>query len=120
MAQRKQIPLGTMIFQVQSLASLSGLRSGVAVSCGVDRRHSSDPVSLWLWHRSAAVAPIRSLAWKSPYAAGAALKRKNKKQTKKKPESNLDYRKLCGASNTLCILFLINRFEVGERRNILL
>ena len=29
---------------------------------------------LWLWYRLAAVAPIRPLAWKFPYAVGAALK----------------------------------------------
>ena len=45
------------------------------VSCGVGRRHSSDPTLLWLWHRLAATAPIRSLAWEPPYAAGVALKR---------------------------------------------
>ena len=33
---------------------------------------------LWLWHRLAAVAAIRPLAWEPPYAAGAALKRKKK------------------------------------------
>ena len=32
---------------------------------------------LWLWHRLAATAPIRPLAWEPPYAsgAGAALKK---------------------------------------------
>ena len=33
-----------------------------------------DLALLWLWHRPAAVALIRFLAWESPYAAGAALK----------------------------------------------
>ena len=33
-----------------------------------------DPVLLWLWCRLEAVAPIRTLAWESPYAVGAALK----------------------------------------------
>ena len=32
--------------------------SGVAVSCSVGHRPSSDPVLLWLWHRLAAAAPI--------------------------------------------------------------
>ena len=32
----------------------------------------------------AAVAPIRPLAWESPYAVGAALKKKKKKKKKKK------------------------------------
>ena len=30
---------------------------------------------LWLWQRSAAVAPIPPLAWELSYAAGAALKK---------------------------------------------
>ena len=37
--------------------------SSVAMSCGVSYRCSSDLALLWLWHRSAAVAPIRPLAW---------------------------------------------------------
>ena len=30
---------------------------------------------LWLWCRSAAVAPVRPRAWEPPYATGVALKR---------------------------------------------
>ena len=45
------------------------------MSCGVGRRRSMDSVLLWLWHRLAAAAPIRPLAWESPYAADAALKK---------------------------------------------
>ena len=55
-----------------------GLGSGVAVSCGVGRRHGSDPVMLWLWRRPAAVAPICPLAWELPYVAGAVLKKAKK------------------------------------------
>ena len=33
-----------------------------------------------LWHRLAAVAMIRPLAWEPPYAASAALKRQKKKK----------------------------------------
>ena len=40
----------------------------------VGHRQSLDPVLLWLWHRTAAVAPIRPLAWGPQYAMGAALK----------------------------------------------
>ena len=36
------------------------------------RRHGSDPELLWLWHRPAATALTRPLAWEPPYAAGAA------------------------------------------------
>ena len=46
--------------------------SGVAVSCGVGHRRSSDPKLLWLWHRPATAALIGPLAWKPPYAAGVA------------------------------------------------
>ena len=42
-AQRKLIRLGTTSLWVQSLASLSGLRTGVAVSHGIGRRRSLDP-----------------------------------------------------------------------------
>ena len=33
-----------------------------------------DPALLWLWCRPAAIALIRSLAWKPLYAKGVALK----------------------------------------------
>jgi len=50
------------------------------MSCGVGRRHSSDPALLWLWCRPAATAPIRPLAWEPPNAMGTALKRQKKKK----------------------------------------
>ena len=50
--------------------------TGVVVSCSVGHRRGSDLALLWLWCRPAAVAPIRPLAWKLPYATGAAMKRK--------------------------------------------
>ena len=53
------------------------------MSCGVGRRHGLDPMLLWLWCRLAAIAPIRSLAWKPPYAMGMALKRQKTKKKKK-------------------------------------
>ena len=42
------------------------------MSCGVGQSLSLDLVLLWLWHRPAATAPIRPLAWEPPYAAGTA------------------------------------------------
>ena len=42
---------------------------------GVSGRCSSDLALLWLWHRLAATAPIRYLAWKLLYVMGEALKR---------------------------------------------
>ena len=50
------------------------------MSCGVGHRCSSDPMWLWLWRRPAAVALIRSLAWELPYAAGLALKKKERNE----------------------------------------
>ena len=50
------------------------------MSCGVGLGRGLDPVFLWLWCRPAAVAPIRLLAWKLPYAVGVALKSKKKKK----------------------------------------
>ena len=59
--------------------SISGLRIRVAVSCGVGRRRGLDLMLLPLWGRPAAIAPIRPLAWKRPYAVSADLKKKKKK-----------------------------------------
>ena len=55
------------------------------MSYGVGHRRSSDPalLSLWLWRRPAATAPIQPLAWEPPYALCAALKRQKQKQTNK-------------------------------------
>ena len=44
MAQQKRSWLATMRFQVRFLASLNGLKSGVAMSCGVSCRYILDPV----------------------------------------------------------------------------
>ena len=60
-----------------------GWGSGIAVSCDLGRRCSSDSVLLWLWCRPAAVALIWSLAWEPPYTAGVALKKKQQQQKKK-------------------------------------
>ena len=54
------------------------------MSCGIDRR--SDP-TLWLWHRLAATAQIRPLAWETPYAPGAALENTKKKKKKSVSQS---------------------------------
>ena len=74
-----------MKMRIQSLAPLSGLSIGIAVSCGVGWGCCSDLVLLWLWYRPAAAASIPPLAWELPYAARAALKDKNK-QKKPKPK----------------------------------
>ena len=54
------------------------------MSCVVGRRRSSDPALLWLWCRLAATALIRPLAWETPYAASAALKKQKPKKQKRK------------------------------------
>ena len=73
----------TNLTRNQSLALLSGLRFGVAVSCGVGRRRGSDPALLWLWRRPAATVLIRPLAWEPPYAVRAAQEMAKKRQRKK-------------------------------------
>ena len=54
------------------------------MSCGVGRRHGSDPELLWLWYRPVARALIRPLAWEPSYAVSVALKRQKDKKKKKK------------------------------------
>ena len=54
------------------------------MSCGVAHRLGLVLALLWLWHRLAAIAPIRSPAWESPYAVGVALEKKNKQTNKQK------------------------------------
>ena len=51
----------------RSLAFLIGLKIGVAVSCGVDRRWCSNLTLLWLWHWLAAIVLIWPLALEPPY-----------------------------------------------------
>ena len=45
-------------------------------------RCGSDLALLWLWHRLAAAALFRPLAWEFPYAAGVALKKRQKQERK--------------------------------------
>ena len=61
------------------------------MSCGIGCRLGSDPALLWLWHRPAAAAPIRPLAWEPPYAAGVALEKAKKKKKKKKKKDKENY-----------------------------
>ena len=44
----------------------------------VGGRLGSAPPLLWLWCRLAAVAPVRPLVWKLPYAAVQHFKKKNR------------------------------------------
>ena len=61
------------------------------MSCGLGHRCGLDPSLLWLWCTLAATALIRPLAWKTPYATGAAQKRtKDKKKKKKKRKKKMN------------------------------
>ena len=84
MAQQKQIRLVSMKVQVRSLASTQWVKNlAWPMSCGVGHRQGSDSTSLWLWCILAATAPIPSLAWEPPYAAGAALEKAKKLKPKR-------------------------------------
>ena len=74
-----------MRLQGRSLALLCGLTSGVAMSCGVGCRCSSDLALLWVWRRLVAIAPIGPLAWEPLYAAGVALEKLERQKKKLKP-----------------------------------
>ena len=58
--------------------------AGIAVSCSEVCRRSLDAALLWLWRTLAATAPIRPLAWESPYALKAALEKAKRQKKKKK------------------------------------
>ena len=58
------------------------------MSCGICRRHGSDPELVWLWFTPVATALIGPLAWEPPYASGVALE-KAKRQKKKKKSNSL-------------------------------
>ena len=73
------------------------------MSCGVGRRHGSDPALLWLWWRPVATVPIRPLAWEPPYASAVAqemAKRQNNNNN-----NNFGYNELC-KWHGICIKFV--------------
>ena len=67
---------------VWSLASLGGWRIQHCCELWCRYRRDSDLALLWLWHKLAATALIRPLAREPPYAAGVALKKRQKKKRK--------------------------------------
>ena len=90
LSKRNVLPgVPTVAQRVKNLTIIledAGLIPGLRIRCCHKLWHGSQRCSLalallWLWHRSAAVAPIRPLAWELPYAAGATLKRKKKIHT---------------------------------------
>ena len=64
--------------RMQVLSLSLGLLNGLRIQRGVGRKRVSDPELLCLWHRPAATAPIRPLAWEPPYAKSVPLKSKKK------------------------------------------
>ena len=85
MVQWKRSQLGTMRLQVQSLASLSGLRIRCCHELWFRLQMQLRSAGIWLWRRPAAVALIRPLAWEPPCAVGWDPKKI--KKPKKKNES---------------------------------
>ena len=76
-----------MRLRVRSLAVLSGIRIW---RCR-ELWYRSDPELLWLWHRPAATAPVRPLAWELPYAAGSSPRKGKKKKEKEKKKKFRTY-----------------------------
>ena len=70
------------------------------MSCGVGRRPGLDPELLWLWHRPAATAPIRRLAWEPPYAARAAQEMAKRQKKKNNNKTLLDEKVLVVLKDT--------------------
>ena len=64
---------------ILALLSELGIQCCCELWCESEMR--SDPTLLWLWCRPAAAALIPPLAREPPYAAGAAIKKTQKKQT---------------------------------------
>ena len=60
-------------------------------------RRGLDPALLWPWRRPAATAPIRSLAWEPPYAAGAA------QEIAKRQEKILSLSLIFDSFNVMCL-----------------
>ena len=73
---------------VQTLALISGLGIGVAVSYDVGGRPILDLTLLWPWCRSVAIAVIQLLAWEPPHAASVAPP-PTKEGKRQIPESSL-------------------------------
>ena len=59
------------------------------MSCGVVSIHGLDPTLLWLWCWLAAISLIQPLAWKLPYAACMAPKRKKKLAKKRNRDAEM-------------------------------
>ena len=83
MAQQKSLTRNHKV-----LGSILGLLSGLRIQCCRElwcrSQTQLDLALLWLRRRPAAKAAIKPLAWESPCATGAALRRQKDKKKKKK------------------------------------
>ena len=84
------------------------------MSYGIGHTLGSGLALLWLWHRPAAAAQIRPLAWEPPYAVGATLKRqkknKRKQRNQKKKKKERKRREIssncsCATGDSMCRQF---------------
>ena len=82
MAQWFTNPTRNHGLRVRSLALLSRLRIRHCHELWCRSKTWLNLALLWLWHRLAATAPIRPLAWDPPYAMGAALEKAKRLKTK--------------------------------------
>ena len=78
-----------MRLRFDSLASGSGLRTYLAVSCGVGRRCGSDPELLWLWLWRRQVYQTPSLGTSMCHGCGPRKDKKTKKKKKRKERNVL-------------------------------
>ena len=63
------------------------------MSCSADRILGLDPALLWLWHRLAATALIRPLAWEPLNAVGAGLEKTQRHKDQKKKRNIFTFSK---------------------------
>ena len=88
-----------------------GSGSGVAMSCGVGSRRSSDPKLLWLWHRLVAVALLQPLAWEFPANVTLKSQKERRKERERKEGRKKEGKKRAPVS---CLVYLPSDPECHE------